>query len=130
MAKDETTSTKQAPKRNALGQLEPGSTANPNGRPPKNTSYAERIRKAMTRKAKHFVDADKIKDKERLEIEVKDMIIEEQIKSALNGDRYSVAWLANREEGMPKEHIKHEGAVPVEFTGDNPQEYINSKIDE
>ena len=44
--------------------------------------------------------------------------------------RKSYIDLALRAKGRLKEHIVHEGAVPVEFTGDNPQEYINSKIDE
>ena len=126
MADDEKTSDKQVPERNALGQLEPGSTANPNGRPKKGTSYAERIRKAMEKAASHY----DVTDSKKAELQVKDLIIEKQIMQAIKGDRYSVDWLANREEGKPKEHVIHEGAMPVEFTGDNPADYINSKLDE
>ncbi len=38
--------------------------------------------------------------------------------------------LALRAKGRLKEHVVHEGAVPVEFTGDNAADYINSKLDE
>ncbi len=44
--------------------------------------------------------------------------------------RAKYAELILKWKGELKEHLIHEGRVPVEFTGDNPQEYINDKIDE
>ena len=36
----------------------------------------------------------------------KEIIVEEQIKLAKGGDKNAVAWLANREDGMPSQYIE------------------------
>ena len=88
------------PKRNKKGQLEKGSTANPNGAP----------KKAETWKA---LIARKMREAEG-EVSTKEVIIEQQIKLAKKGDKNAVAFLANREEGMPQQYIEQTNTTEAE----------------
>ena len=44
--------------------------------------------------------------------------------------RARYAELVLKWKGELKEHLVHENAVPVKFDGENPKEYIQSKLDE
>ena len=78
------TSKKQAPKRNEKGQLLPGSTANPNGRPLKGHSITETIKAMMDEKP-----------------EIKQALGSKVIQYALNGDMTAMKMLWQYIDGMP-----------------------------
>lgn len=83
------TSNKQV-ERDENGRLLPGSTANPNGRPSKGYSIAERMREM-------FAASPELKDK----------IIAKMAENAANGDVQAAKYLSSYIDGMPVQTVKN-----------------------
>ena len=78
-----------------------GESGNPKGRPRKGRTWKETIIR-LTNQAR--IDED---DPKRLRKLVKELIIKKQIEMALKGDKHATKFLAEREEGMPRQSIDY-----------------------
>ena len=98
-----------------------GESGNPKGRPKKGTTWKETITR-LTNQAR-IDEVDPKRQKKR----VKELIIKKQIELALAGDKHATKFLAEREEGMPRQSIdytEHEldDVVEIGFKDDAPGE--------
>lgn len=83
------------------GQFPKGISGNPKGRPKKGTTWKETIIR-LTNQAR--IDEADPKRQKKL---VKELIIKKQIELALEGDKYATKFLAEREEGLPRQSIDY-----------------------
>ncbi len=93
-----------------------GTSGNPKGRPKKGTTWKDVITRATNQV--RLVEADGKKQKQR----VKELIIKKQIELAMAGDKHATKFLAEREEGMPRQSI--------DYTEHEPDEVVEIGFDE
>ena len=93
-----------------------GTSGNPKGRPKKGTTWKDVITRATNQV--RLVEADGKKQKQR----VKELIVKKQIELAMAGDKHATKFLAEREEGMPRQSI--------DYTEHEPDEVVEIGFDE
>ncbi len=93
-----------------------GTSGNPKGRPRKGTTWKETITR-LTNQAR-IDETDERRQKKR----VKELIVKKQIALALEGDKHATKFLAEREEGMPRQSI--------DYTEHDPDEVVEIGFDE
>jgi len=93
-----------------------GESGNPKGRPKKGTTWKDVITR-LTNQAR--IDESDEKKQKKL---VKELIIKKQIELAMAGDKHATKFLAEREEGMPRQSI--------DYTEHDPDEVVEIGFDE
>ena len=110
-------SEKKTAKKNGPGKpFVKGESGNPRGRPKKGTTWKDVITRATNQL--RIDEKDERKRKKR----VKELIIRRQIELALAGDKHATKFLAEREEGMPRQSI--------DYTEHEPDEVVEIGFDE
>ena len=95
------TADKQTGEVTGPGQFPKGVSGNPKGRPKKGTTWKETITR-LTNQVREDVT-----DEKKRKFRVKELIVKAQIKLALKGDKHATKFLAEREEGMPRQSIDY-----------------------
>lgn len=122
MAKPSPKTEKKTAKKNGPGKPYPkGKTGNPRGRPKKGMTWKDVITRATNQL--RIVETDEGKQKKR----VKELIVARQVKLALAGDKHATKFLAEREEGMPRQSIDYtehdpDEVVEIGFKGEAESE--------
>ncbi|KKL74734.1 hypothetical protein LCGC14_2061930 [marine sediment metagenome] len=98
-----------------------GVSGNPKGRPKKGTTWKETITR-LTNQAR--IDET---DENKRKVLVKALIVKKQIELALAGDKHATKFLAEREEGMPRQSIDYtehdpDEVVEIGFKGEAESE--------
>ena len=114
------------PKRNDKGQLLPGHTANPNGRPSTGIALSDLLRGKLEGRLSELLPEEYAQDKRTVNEAIADTVIKEVLSG--RDPIKAAALVFDRLEGKAPQSIalKHEGRLPI-FTGD-PEEYIESAI--
>ena len=95
------TDKKTASKRGPGKRFPKGKSGNPTGRPVRGETWKDVITR-LTSQSRIYEE-----DPKRQKKLVKELIIKTQINLALLGDKYAVKFLAEREEGMPRQSIDY-----------------------
>ena len=93
----------------------PGQSGNPKGRPKQGFAIADLLNEIGNEK----VPGKKITKRRKM--------LEVAYEQAMKGNKEARAFIADRTEGKALERIRQE-IMTMPFTGENPEEYVRSKI--
>ena len=91
----------------------PGETNNPHGRPPLGGAWAEIARE---------IGNEVVEDAKRGNISRRKQVLVKVYELAKEGEKWAVEFLANREDGQPKQMIDLSTATPITLLNWNAQD--------